>query len=182
MKPSCPRTTKYRWWTQILVQTYFEKNLGLCLMWSKHFGSKFCHWPHGVLGGSAGSEAVVGVWSCLVHFHRQLCWHVDRSSSLYKDPRRIPVWSEQIPLTHMATASMIWTHPLYSSHQLVPLPWFQNLIFVCSCLSTSCHFLAVSIPACRYPCLLLPPSMDIEADYCQHWPPGVQEMPWKWLL
>jgi hypothetical protein len=39
---------------------------------------------HVVLGGSAGSEAVACVWSCLALFRRQSSLCVDRSSSLYE--------------------------------------------------------------------------------------------------
>ena len=69
--------------------------------------------------------------------------YVDSSSLLYKDFNihcRIPVWSEQIPLVHMVMASTIWTCPLYPFQQLSSLTWFQSLIFVGSCLSTSSHF------------------------------------------
>jgi hypothetical protein len=137
-----------------------------------------------VLGGSEREEAVHGVWSCLVPFRRQSRWHVDTSSSLYEVFARSSQDSCLIradPTDSRGDASTIRTRPLYPSQQLFPLTWFQSLIFVCSRLSTSRHFLAVSIPARRYPCLLPPPSVDVEAGYCQHWPPGVQEMPRKRL-
>ena len=80
----------------------------------------------------------------------------------------------------MVTSAQFDT-PIASILETIPIFWFQSLTFIFFCSSTGCHFLAVPIPTCHYHCLLLPPSVDVEAGYCQHWLPGVQEMPWKRL-
>ena len=125
-----------------------------------------------VLGWSAGSEAVVGVWHCLVLFGRQ-------SSSCCRQ-----IIHRYMRSLHIHHRIPIWSTGSCGDGQHDLLFWFwvsESKFCIWFCSSTSGHFLAVLIPTHHYVCLLLPLSMHIEAGYCQYWLPGVQEMPQKWL-